>query len=87
MYILILKKGLLFLLYLYRTFLSPHFGGACRFSPSCSRYTEMLLCSSKHSVLQVMWLTSKRLSKCHSFGPFGLDEPVLERRNLQEGDG
>ena len=90
-----LKKGvtllLLFLLYLYRTFLSPHFGGACRFSPSCSHYAEILLSSPKQSLLRTIWLTLKRLSKCHFFGPFGLDEPVLDKRNdqkesFQEGD-
>ena len=88
MYTLIFKKGftlfLLFLLHLYRTFLSSHFGGACRFSPSCSHYAEILLYSSKYSLLQVICLTLRRLSKCHFFGTFGFDEPILEKRTCQK---
>ena len=87
MYIFLKKKIIflfLLLLHLYRTFLSPHFGGACRFSPSCSGYAEKLLYSSKQPLLQIIWLILKRLSKCHSFGPFGIDEPGLEKHNLKE---
>ncbi len=75
---------LLFLLHLYRTFLSPHLGGACRFSPSCSSYAERLLYSSRQSLLQTIWLILKRLSKCHFFGPFGFDEPSLEKQSLKK---
>ena len=57
----------------YRVFLSVHFGGACRFSPSCSCYAEKVFCT--HSPWRASALVIKRLLKCHFFGPFGLDEP------------
>ena len=68
---------LLFLVHFYRTFLSSHFGGACRFSPSCSEYAVQILSKGKKSLFQNLCLILSRLSKCRFFGPFGIDDPDL----------
>lgn len=61
----------LFTIKFYRVFLSAHFGGACRFCPSCSCYAEEVFLSNSH--VRGVFLILKRLSKCHFFGPSGLD--------------
>ena len=61
----------LFLIKFYKIFFSLHFGGACRFYPSCSLYAERVF--FLHSPFKAFLLVLKRLSKCHFFGPFGED--------------
>ena len=61
----------LFTIKFYRVFLSTHFGGACRFYPSCSCYAEEVFLSN--STVRGVFLVLKRLSKCHFFGSSGLD--------------
>ncbi len=55
----------------YQLALSPFFGQQCRFTPSCSHYAIMAL--QTHGVLKGMWLTVKRLSRCHPWHTGGHD--------------
>ena len=54
--------------------LSAH---SCRFLPSCSAYGMEAL--DKHGALVGLWLTAKRLLRCHPWGGSGYD-PVPEPR-------
>ena len=63
----------LFIIKVYQTFFAVHFSGACRFYPSCSHYAEKVFLAKPPK--KAFLLTLKRLGKCHTFGPFGLDEP------------
>jgi len=59
----------------YRRFISPMFPPVCRFEPTCSEYALDAL--HIHGPVKGLWLTLKRLSRCHPItwlgGSSGLD--------------
>ncbi|RKU37123.1 membrane protein insertion efficiency factor YidD [Candidatus Poribacteria bacterium] len=55
----------------YRRFISPLFPRSCRFYPTCSQYAQQAL--ERYGTLKGVWLTLKRLSKCHPYHPGGFD--------------
>ena len=59
----------------YRLILSPLLGRRCRFEPSCSAYAMEAL--DTHGALSGLWITVKRLLRCHPFCSGGWD-PVPE---------
>jgi putative membrane protein insertion efficiency factor len=63
------------LIHLYQRIVSPWLGPRCRFSPSCSHYACEAL--ERHGLSRGLWLTVRRLSRCHPFHPGGFD-PVPE---------
>lgn len=68
-----LHKGLQGLIKLYQWGVSPFLPHACRFTPTCSQYA--LLALERHGVLKGVWMTAKRLGKCHPWHAGGVDEP------------
>lgn len=72
------------LIRLYQITLSPIFGGACRFEPSCSAYA--LEAVERHGAVRGARLALARLLRCHPFGAAGYDPvPVAEKGG--RGDG
>lgn len=55
----------------YQLVLSPIFGGACRYYPSCSVYALEAL--ERHGALRGSWLALRRIARCHPFRPGGFD--------------
>ena len=55
----------------YQKFLSPMFGKNCRFEPTCSYYA--VGCIEKFGVVRGLWLSVKRISRCHPWGGEGED--------------
>ena len=56
---------------LYYWILSPILGNRCRFAPSCSEYAHQAL--ERHGVSKGLYLTTKRLCRCHPWGGHGFD--------------
>ena len=66
----------IWLISIYQRLISPLVGPCCRFHPTCSEYAKEAL--ESHGLVMGIWLTIKRLSKCHPLGGSGFD-PVPRR--------
>ncbi len=61
----------IYLVEFYRKFISPLKAPTCRFYPTCSQYS--LEAFKKYGLIKGMFLTIKRILKCHPFHPGGYD--------------
>jgi uncharacterized protein len=75
-----MRPLVVFLIKAYQTILSPFVGQHCRFYPSCSAYAVEAV--EKHGALRGLWLSMKRLSRCHPWHEGGVD-PVPEPTKKQ----
>jgi uncharacterized protein len=66
---------LLVFLRIYKIFLAPFFGGACKYHPSCSNYAYEAI--ARHGAGRGVVLALKRLGRCRPFTHGGYD-PVPE---------
>lgn len=71
-------RTLIFLIELYRTYVSPTRMPVCRFTPTCSEYAVTAL--RTRGLFVGLGLTVVRLAKCAPWHPGGWD-PVPERRS------
>jgi putative membrane protein insertion efficiency factor len=55
----------------YQLAISPLLGPRCRFYPSCSHYAIEAI--ETHGTLRGVWLTIKRISRCHPWHEGGFD--------------
>ena len=55
----------------YRRVISPMTPPTCRFTPTCSPYAVEAL--KKHGPVKGLWLTLRRLLRCHPWGGSGYD--------------
>jgi len=62
---------LLSLLGVYKALLSPFFGGACKYHPSCSNYAYEAI--QRHGARRGVLLALQRLGRCRPFVPGGFD--------------
>ena len=60
----------------YQLFLSPIIGQNCRYLPTCSEYA--LECLKQFGLIKGIFLSFKRVSKCHPWGSHGYD-PIPNR--------
>ena len=74
-----LKSILIFpfvlLIKFYHLFISPLTPPSCRFTPTCSQYG--LEAFKKHGPIKGLYLTTRRILRCHPWGGSGYD-PVPE---------
>jgi putative membrane protein insertion efficiency factor len=61
----------LMLIKIYQNLISPLTGASCRFTPSCSQYGVEAI--RKYGSFKGVWLTLKRIGKCHPWGKHGYD--------------
>ena len=66
-----MKFLVIFFIHIYQWCLRPLIGGQCRFIPSCSDYALESL--QKHGFFRGMWLTIRRIVRCHPWHPGGHD--------------
>ncbi|MBK6911839.1 MAG: membrane protein insertion efficiency factor YidD [bacterium] len=66
-----MSRVLILLIRAYQASLGPHFGGRCRFHPTCSEYAIEAL--SKKGFVVGFALSVRRLVKCGPWHPGGVD--------------
>ena len=66
-----MKKLLLGALRIYQKLVSPLLGPSCRFHPTCSQYAVEAI--ERFGVRRGVFLSIKRISKCHPWGGSGVD--------------
>jgi putative membrane protein insertion efficiency factor len=59
------------LIKLYQLIISPWLGNQCRFTPTCSQYGIEAL--RKYGPIKGLWITMKRIARCHPWGGHGPD--------------
>ena len=67
----VLSFPFILLIVLYQRIISPWIGPKCRYTPTCSHYGIEAL--KKHGPIKGLWLTMKRVSRCHPWGGSGYD--------------
>jgi putative membrane protein insertion efficiency factor len=55
----------------YQRFISPLTPPSCIYTPSCSTYAYQAI--GKYGVLKGSWLATRRILRCHPWGPGGYD--------------
>lgn len=76
----LLKRLLIGLVRFYQLFISPLKPPSCRFYPTCSSYAIEAL--KVHGPIKGLWLTVKRVGKCHPLHPGGVD--LVPPKNTQQ---
>lgn len=66
-----MKKIFLFLINIYRKYISPATPPTCRFHPTCSAYAYEAI--NKHGAIKGLYLSIRRILKCHPFHDGGYD--------------
>ena len=59
---------------IYQKAISPYLPSACRYTPTCSHYSQEAI--QRHGAIKGGWMGLKRLTRCHPWGGKGHD-PVL----------
>lgn len=66
----------------YQLLVSPLMGTCCRYYPSCSTYAIEAL--QLHGCVKGIWLSTKRIVRCHPYSSGGLDPVPALKTSLQK---
>ena len=65
------KRVFLFLIDVYRRYISPMKSPCCRYIPTCSEYAMIAI--ERYGAAKGGWLALKRILRCHPFHEGGYD--------------
>ena len=65
------KRVFLFLIDVYRRYISPLKSTCCRYIPTCSEYAMIAI--ERYGAMRGGWLALKRILRCHPFHEGGYD--------------
>ena len=74
-----LKTFFISLIKFYKKFLSPFLGTNCRYIPTCSDYAIQAI--EQKGIIKGIYISCKRVLRCHPFGGSGYDPVSNKRRN------
>ena len=74
-----LKTFFISLIKFYKKFLSPFLGANCRYIPTCSDYAIQAI--EQKGIIKGIYISFKRVLRCHPFGSYGYDPVSNKRRN------
>ena len=74
-----LKTFFIYLIKFYKIFLSPFLGANCRYVPTCSDYAIQAI--EQKGIIKGIYISCKRVLRCHPFGGSGYDPVSNKRRN------
>ena len=77
-----LIKIISFPIHIYRLFISPLTGKNCRFEPTCSEYALTAL--KTHGFFYGIFLSIKRILKCHPFSRYSGYDPVPNKKKSKD---
>ena len=77
----IISKTLIFIIKIYKLFISPYMGNNCRYLPTCSDYFIESL--NKHGLLKGINMGIKRLLSCHPIKFLGGGEGFDPVKNIK----
>lgn len=79
---LILSKIVILIILFYKKMISPLLPRSCRFYPSCSSYSIEAL--KRHGFLKGMYLSVRRIGRCHPWNPGGYDPVPQSIKDKEE---
>ena len=77
----IISKTLIYIIKVYKLFISPYMGNNCRYLPTCSDYFIESL--NKHGLLKGVSMGIKRLLSCHPIKFLGGGEGFDPVKNMK----
>ena len=66
-----INQFFIFIIRVYQYTISPFLLPHCRFMPTCSQYSIMAF--KKYGLIKGLYLTFRRIARCHCFGKYGYD--------------
>jgi putative membrane protein insertion efficiency factor len=66
-----MKRAAIQAIWLYQKAISPYLPSACRYTPTCSHYSQEAI--QRHGLMKGSWLGVKRLARCQPWGGKGYD--------------
>ena len=80
-----MRRVMLFVIDIYRWFLSPLLGSNCRYYPSCSHFAQDAI--RAHGAFRGSMLAAKRIGRCHPWADGGYDPVPSADQQAVDCDG